>query len=168
MLCAQGSGGCAVQPLLPVSFLHPRSVLLYAVLQRLRGESRTPPGLLKLLARHREYIITPHSRSAQARAYNSPLACGDTASHALPVNCPQHLAILCSGAQLRVQNEKMIPPPGASARSFAAWVGSTIIWCDICSAVACAAKKLPRLGRTCPVERRSRWRTAVAEPLADA
>lgn len=78
VLCAQGSGSCAVQPLLPVSFLHPRSVLLYAVLQRLRGESGTPPGLLKLLARHREYIITPHSRQAQACGCNKCFACGDT------------------------------------------------------------------------------------------
>ena len=68
VLCVQGSSSCAVQPLLPVSLLHPRSVLLYAVLQRLRGESCTPPGLLKLLARHREYMITPHSCPGQARA----------------------------------------------------------------------------------------------------
>lgn len=117
MPCAQGGGGCAVQPLLPVSFLHPRSVLLYAVLQRLRGESRTPPGLLKLLARHREYIVTPHCRSAQARACRSPLACGYTASLALLVKGLQRLAECYSGAQLWVVCGKLFPTPGTSLRS---------------------------------------------------
>ncbi len=60
----RAQAGTSLQPLLPVSFLHPRSILLYTVLQRLRTEPKAPPGLLKLLARHREYVIPPGGTTA--------------------------------------------------------------------------------------------------------
>lgn len=60
----RAQAGTSLQRLLPVSFLHPRSILLYTVLQRLRTEPKAPPGLLKLLARHREYVIPPGGTTA--------------------------------------------------------------------------------------------------------
>ncbi|KAK9845409.1 hypothetical protein WJX81_005805 [Elliptochloris bilobata] len=98
-----GSGSRAVQPLLPVSFLHPRSVLLYAVLQALRGEKRTPPGLLKLLARHREYIIAPHCSSAHVAAGGARSAPGPLSGRERVVLPREFVARACAAA----------PPKGA-------------------------------------------------------
>ena len=81
---AQTPARAAVQPLLPVSFLHPRAVLLYSVLRHLQQlDGKAPPGLLRLLARHREIIFSPHSPAAQVCA------------------CPGAVELLCSSNVLR-------------------------------------------------------------------